>query len=202
MLPKIRFKYSWIYDRMWQEAYRRKGKPKTGYPPNWKKLERYAREIELIWRRIEKKVLREMEKISSLGWKKREIICYIVTKCRPFSAPLTIRVYKDKTYFIDILVHELFHNLFTQNQEKYLRYYFRYLKKKYPKYYLMVRSHILLYAMHKKLYLDYFGKKRLLRDIEKANQFAKKYPEYKKAWEIVEKEGYESIIKEFKRGLK
>lgn len=197
MLPKIKFKYSWVYDEMWKEAYGIKAEPEEY--PDCKRLERYTGSVEKVWRKIEKNVLREMQRLSGLKWNGGEIICYAVTKVRPFSVPLTVPVYKDKTQFIDILVHELIHNLFGQNKGRLLKDSKFY--KKYRKYNLKTRIHILLLAIHKALYLKFFSKKRIKRDIDRAEKYSKKYPQYKRAWEIVEKEGYENIIKEFRKRL-
>ena len=62
----------------------------------------------------------------------------------------------------------------------------------------MTNSHILLHAVHKEIYLRLFDEKRLKRDIKKCQ----KYKDYKRSWEIVEKEDYENIINEFRKGIK
>ena len=56
------------------------------------------------------------------------------------------------------------------------------------------KNHIFVHALHKEIYLKLFDEKRLKRDIEKCQ----KHEDYKRAWEIVEKEGYKNIIKEFR----
>jgi hypothetical protein len=77
------------------------------------------KEVEKLWRRYEKKILKELSTITRLKWKSRFICCYVVSRCIPFSDPLTLPVYeKSQDYFIDTLVHELIHQLFTQNNEK------------------------------------------------------------------------------------
>jgi hypothetical protein len=74
--------------------------------------------VEKLWRRYEKKILKELPTITRLKWKSRFICCYVVGRCIPFSDPLTLPVYeKSQDYFIDTLVHELIHRLSTQNGE-------------------------------------------------------------------------------------
>lgn len=192
MIPEIKIRYSWIYDSKWREIYKlRKGKEVY---PKWERVARYSREIKNPWKRIEKRVLRGISKISGLKWKEKEIIVYVVGRCRPFSIPLTIPMKEDKKDFIDILVHELIHNIFTQNRKIFERYR-RYANKKYKKLDMSTLNHIPLFAIHKKILLESFSKKRVEKELEKAGK--SKHPEYKKAWDIVEKEGYKEIIEEF-----
>ena len=72
-----------------------------------------------------------------------------------------------------------------------------YINRKYRKEPLTTRIHIPLHAIHSHIYLKFFDKKRLIRDIKLISFL----PEYKKSWEIVQREGYEKIIEEFKRRI-
>lgn len=54
--------------------------------------------------------------------------------------------------------------------------------------------HVPVHAIHKRIFMKYFGKERLRREMEALSSL----PEYKKAWDIVGKEGYENIIHNFK----
>ena len=196
MVPKVVFKYSWIYDQNWKtwiKFYKRiKNYPST------RRILNYIPKIEKLWRKDEKKILKELSKVSGLEWKSKTICCYVVGRCIPFSDPLTLPVYTKEDYFIDVLVHELIHQLFTQegNMEK--------SKKRgltstegIEKNHKKTRIHIPLYAIHSHIYLKFFGIERLNRDKRLMNCLS----EYKRAWEIVEKEGYEKIINEFKNRI-
>ncbi|MBU0962441.1 MAG: hypothetical protein KKD48_00900 [Nanoarchaeota archaeon] len=141
-----------------------------------------------------------MERITGLKWKKKEINCYVlkISEFYPFSDPLTIAIqlkYKDKittlnvNRFIDILIHELIHNLFIENGIN-MHKYFQYLFKKYKNLSHRTVIHIPLYAVHKEIYLKFFSKKRLEYDIK----IAQKRSDYKNAWDIVLKEGSKKII--------
>ena len=70
-----------------------------------------------MWRKDEEKLLKELADISGLRWQEKSMACYVVGRCIPFSDPLTIKVYKELplNYFVDVLTHELIHQLFTQN---------------------------------------------------------------------------------------
>lgn len=193
MLPKIIFRYSRIYD----EQFKNKKISKKNY--SIKKILSYMRSIELKWKKYEKKILVEKEKISGLNWKRKLIIVYLVSDCIPFSEPLTIHPYKNKDTFIDVLTHELIHNLFVDNLDsRKVKNAWNYFNKKYKKEDLTTRIHILLYAIHSHLYIKFFGKERLNKDIG----FKINKKSYQKAWSIVLKEGYENILKEFKEKIK
>lgn len=191
MLPKIKFKYSHIYDRNWQEWFRVYKKTPQKLDP--RKTQRYIKEVEKLWKKYEKIIPAEIAKITGLKWKDKKIICYVLSDCRPFSDPLTVPVYRDKNYFIDVLTHELIHQIFTQDESKKSEKTWKYFRRKYKNESFVTRIHIPLHAMHWHIYKKLFSEERLKRDIALASRF----PDYKKAWEIVEKEGYENIIREF-----
>jgi hypothetical protein len=137
--------------------------------------------------------MQELSRITDLKWKSKYIDCYVVGKCRPFSSPLTIPIYKNyMDYFIDVLIHELIHNLFIQNNRETIKAW-QYFDKKYDKETKKTRTHIVLHSIHSYIYLKFFGEKRLKRDMEWISHL----PDYRKSWKIVQKEGYKNIISEF-----
>ena len=193
---KIRFRYSWIYDEkhrsspLIQERLRSQGKKY----PSTKKVSNYIKTIEQLWRKEERKILSEISKISGLIWKEKEIICYVVGHAGCFSDPLTMKLFENKTDFIDTLTHELIHQIQTQNQ-KINKKWKEYVQKKYKDESIMTQNHIALHAIHYKLYLKLFSKNRLKRDMN----FSKKVKaeDYIRSWQIVEEKGAENIIKKF-----
>jgi hypothetical protein len=70
------------------------------------------------------------------------------------------------------------------------------MRDKYKKEIWNTRTHVLLLAMHKHILLKYFGEKTLRKEIERTKHY--KTPGYYEAWQIVEKEGYQNIISEFR----
>ncbi|MFA6097897.1 MAG: hypothetical protein WC788_09840 [Candidatus Paceibacterota bacterium] len=194
MTPKIIFKYSWIYDQNWKKWIKVYIKKEDKNYPTTPEVLNYIKKVEKMWRKCEKKVLREMTELTGLKWKEKNITCYVVGNCSPFSDPLTIKTYKEHDYFIDTLVHESIHQLFTQegNLEQAAKAW-KYFEKKYANETYRTRIHIPLHAIHWHIFLKFFGQKRLDRQIEKMN----KYTDYKKAWDIVKKEGYQNVIGRF-----
>jgi len=188
--PKIIFKYSSIYDRFCREKWEKK----KGKYPSPKEILAYMKKVEKLWRKEERKALLELSKASHLKWREKSIICYLVGRHIPFSAPLTMPVYRkpyDETYFIDVLIHELVHNLFWENDDK-LKKTWSYFHRKYKKESETTRNHIPLHALHTHVYLKFYGEERLERDIISLPK-----EDYRRSWAIVKKEGYQDIINEF-----
>ncbi len=191
IMPRVVFKYSWIYDQRWKEI------SKSNKYPSRRKILKYKNLVERLWRKEERKVLREISSISNLKWKEKVIDCYVVGYCIPFSYPLTLPIFeKHPNYFIDILIHELIHQIFIQNGKKTEKA-FNYFLRKYKKEPFNTRIHIPLHAIHTHIYLKFFGRDRLGIDIRES----KKYQEYRKSWQIVMKEGHQNIIREFTKRI-
>lgn len=192
MIPKIVFKYSWIYDQIWKECIKTyKLKDKT-YPSS-EKVQNYIKKVKILWRKDEKKVLVECARVTGLKWKDRTITCYVVGRSRDISDPLTLRLRNKPDDFIDSLVHELIHQLLIQNEVNSWDVW-KYFHKKYISESFNTRIHIPVHAIHRHIFLKFFSEKRLKRDVKIASE----YPEYKRAWDIVEKEGYRNIIQNLK----
>ena len=97
-VPKIEFRYSWIYDWRYRnipkikEFLKKEGK---NYPSETK-IKNYIKIIEKRWKEYEKKILKELTVITELKWNEEIIICYVVGLGRSFSDPLTMRLFKNK----------------------------------------------------------------------------------------------------------
>jgi len=201
MIPKVKFVYSWSYDSTLCMLLKRKWK--LTYV---KSSVNYIRRLDKEWRKIEKKVLSEMAKTAGMKWKDKQITCFVVSHCiHSFSYPLTVIIrHKDDRlrridYVIDILIHELIHVLFVSNEiynlDKYLGF-----DKEFKNEKMATNGHIYLHALHKHLYLKFFNKNRLARDIALAK--SKSMPGYDRAWEIVEEYGHENLIKRLRNAVK
>jgi len=191
--PKINFRYSEIYDKRWKVNFKNES-----YPTK-EEITEYIKEIEHIWKHNEKKVLEEMSKVTGLEWHDEDIVCYVVGICRPFSDPLTIGIYsqkyRDKKDFVDVLVHELIHQLFIQGKNFIpVKKYMDKLRKRYKDLSETTLLHIPLHAIHQHVYIELFDADRLHRDKELSKQSI----DYDNSWNIIEKEGYKKIINELK----
>lgn len=199
MIPKIEFRYSWVYDDSYrsspriQKVLKEQGK---NYPSP-QKIKKYIERVEPLWKKIESKTLTELSNLSGLKWKEESIRCYIIGFGRPFSDPLTMKLFDNKNDFIDTLTHELIHQIKIQNSEK-LRKWYSYIERKYANEPRTAKNHIFLHALHWQIYLNLFNEKRLNRNIDSD----KEHPDYHRSWQIVQEKGYENIIKEFRKRLK
>ncbi len=117
---------------------------------------------------------------------------------RPFSDPLTLPSYYAKgRYLVDKLTHELIHQIQIQNYDK-IDLLYNWIRKRYASEPIITQNHIVVHAIHSHIYLKFFNEARLKDDIK----FCSKHYGYKRAWEIVQKEGHENLIKEFRRKIK
>ena len=197
MIPKLDFKYSYVYDDIFRksiELSRFIKKSGSKYPSPMKIIE-FMDEIEDVWEKEGNKILDKISRISGLKWKVNEIQCYVVGFCRPMSDPLTIKLCNDITHAIDVLTHELIHYLQSGVDEVKWNKWQKYLSHKYTKESITTREHIFLNAVHMALYLEIFGADRLMRDMWNSN-ISK---EYKRSWEIVEEEGPDEIVRRFRK---
>ena len=66
----------------------------------------------------------------------------------------------------------------------------KFLEKRYKKESMLTINHIIVHAIHSKIYLEYFDNKELNYNIEKD----KRDKNYARSWEIVNDLGYKKII--------
>jgi|TARA_B100002003_G_C14070969_1_gene515267 hypothetical protein len=198
-IPRIEFVYSSIYDERILDHFN-KGKSEKIKIASWSKVSKYVKKVEGIWRKYDKKILEELSKKMKLKWSDEVIKCYIVTRSYPFSDPLTMPIYEnDYDWFVDVLVHELIHQLFIQksNHEK-SRKSWEYFDRKYRDESLTTRIHIPLHALHKHIYLKFFSEERLKGD----RLIMKRYKDYNRSWDIVDEVGSEKIVDEFVKRIR
>ena len=207
MLPKINFKYSMIYDCMLYHF--STGGYKQMEDPFFIKRQKFCtakiKVLEKWWSKKGKAILKEIEESTGIKWTQKEINIYFLAEPHKktwvggFSDPITLFLKKrkgkflivqDNTYLETTIIHELVHHNFPLLK---LKGYINRLQSKF-KCDRLAATHILVHAVLNKIYLDLFSEKELLHD----KKICKKHLSYKLAWEIVEKEGFENILKDFK----
>lgn len=199
-MVKVEFVWSWIYQSSVLSL-------TTKEEYNFESYDSYVMEfierVQKEWEKNGDNILKYCENITGLIWK-RDIRCYVakIATIHPISDPLTVPIQielDERTFtlsverYIDMVIHELIHNLFIQNEQE-IGDYFDNIIKKYANEEFDTSIHLLLHAIHKKIFLRFFGKKRLKEEIDMCEY----YPAYKRSWEIVEKCGEDAIIKEFR----
>ena len=150
------------------------------------------------WKKTGPKIVKGLEKVTGLTFAPNIIDCYIAnTKFKGnISNPLIIGGAYKPADFVFVLTHELVHLLADDNQEDYN--WHEVAKKLYPKEEKFVAYHIMTNAIQEALYTD------VLKNIDLVIQFISMSDElylgetHKPAWDIVEREGYKSVLQKFK----
>jgi hypothetical protein len=198
-IPEIRIKWGWLLT----DAFYKLRKQIPGFenenPPTWEETKKVVANRKEIWEKVEKKIIVAMQKIAGLNFYQNIIDIYLIDGHKSaFSEPLAINYKYHDEGFIDVVTHELLHRLLTdnvQNKNGGLWPHKVYTEVKDR----VTLNHILVHAIHKEIYLKTLKQPRRLEyDIRKCD----KYPAYKAAWDIVEKEGHITIIEAFKKSKK
>ncbi len=199
-VPKVIFKYSQIYDDFLKSM----RKDKNEKYPSRKDILDFRKRFEGAWIKEEKRVLKEISKITGLEWEEKFIYCYLVAEGDfSLSDPMTLVIYregafKDLEFLIDNLVHETIHRIFSEKENlKACQKSWEWVNNNYKGETRKTKIHILVHAVHNHIYLEIYNKKRLNRDIE----WAQEHKDYRRAWELVQREGYDKIIKEFRERI-
>jgi hypothetical protein len=199
MFPTIEFRYSFIYQ---EELHLTKNMHYD--KEEWEDyVAHFVGKLRRQWHKKGPDIVRYLGEISGLRWKESKIMCYIIKSSEqgPISDPLTIPIQlhnKQKVFtltterYIDMLIHELIHNLFIQNEER-VQHYFNYLlQKKYVHLPLNTITHIPVHAIHKEVFTKFFSKQRFEEELNACSY----YPEYAQAWDVVLADDSKKLIDE------
>jgi hypothetical protein len=157
------------------------------------KVNMFLNKIRLWWKEEGTSILKEMIAVTGLEWRAPQLNCYIITENHAFSDPLTMHCIDDKNKFIDLLTHELIHNLIGDNLEK-VKPITEYIFKKYKDEEVITVYHVWLYAIHSHIFLKLYGEKRLKAHFNNIID-----PPYKRAIKLVQEKGHVKILSEFKK---
>lgn len=156
---KINFEYSSVYDELLTHMTNNQYNNKQ-----FLEMQSYALEFEKYWGKNENKIIKEIQKVSGLKFN-QNVKCFIVKHLgfRAISYPLTIKFIKDFKYLTAVLIHELIHILFMNN-EKILNL----VKKKFSYYENDVKIHFPVLLIERKvienLFEDGFFNNVLIKD--------------------------------------
>lgn len=190
------FRYSSIYDDQYRAAFDLLPKHERMYP-NTKNVMTFLRRLEKEWRKNEQKVFIAIQRYSGVRWTTKSHVCYVIGAGIPFSDPLTMPVFDPEApidYTSDVLCHELIHrNLIEPSFSAKWKIIFRKLKRHFPEDTENTLVHVIVHAIHEQIFLNLFSEERLKRD----KRIMHAHPDYRRAWEIVEKVGAKKIIKTY-----
>jgi len=194
-MTKIAFRYSRPYDVHWDKWFKLKPDSTEREMLEKIEIEDVTHQLEKAWNLIEKDIIGEISGALRLGWEEEEIVCYITSNAHGISDPMTVGINdRNLDRIIGTIIHELAHRIFIQEENKNLAEpAWNWIKGEYAKESLITQIHIVCHSLLKHLYLKFFDNERLNQNIARHQ----KYDDYKKAWEIVEKEGYQKILDDF-----
>ena len=150
---KLTFIYSTIYDSLLTEMSKKEfsaNQEKEGYF--------YKEEFEAFWKKEEKKIIEEIEKVAKLKFKENRT-CFLVQnmKYTAISNPLTLKRHQHLERAKTILIHELIHILLEDNKEKLEKL----IAKSYPQESLEFKIHIPILLITRKVIENLYGAKDL-----------------------------------------
>lgn len=197
--PQIIIGYSNLLDRIFTFYCKNEPSLKKGWS-NWvplsaEKLNENTKLFQENWDRDGKMMLQGVCDVLGLSFYRNVIPVYVVNGSpRPFGDPIIIRAdFKSPDSFIDVLVHELIHVLFIDNQKKIP---WSIFMKMFPNESPETQNHVIVNAVLKYIYLEVLNNpERLQKDTNRSKKHGS--TEYTRAWEIVEERGYRKLISQF-----
>lgn len=188
MIPKLQFHRSYIYD----EYLKRDTDFKM---PTEDFIDKNTDKIITKWKKYDKRILKEIEKVAGVPWRESHIYIYTTAGVGWFSEPLTLSITKDIDFIFHTLTHELIHRILNENENwPKLEKGYNKLIKDFNEEELVTSGHVPIHAIHKHIYLKLFSQRELKKEI----RFMKKNDDlYYRSWQIVENEGFENIIRKY-----
>ena len=196
--PEIRIQYSPVLDLFFQQLFKYKQEEDPDLAgvvyDSPEIISEKIKEFEKVWE-SKKDVLEYMQQILGLNFYQTLIDVYVVGFSQPtaISTPVIISSQNIPEVFVKILIHEILHRLISDNTQKISA--GKILGELYSKETVLCRNHIVLHAVLEKIYLEFFKDPQALSKTVEKN---KAFPDYARAWEIVEQQGADEIINNFK----
>jgi len=165
-------------------------------PPTRDKISEIIKKYREAWNKRSFNILRSIKNKTGLNFKHNLIDVYIVSgNNRQLSLPIVIKSGYSSDEFVEVLTHELIHQLFNDNSDVVCGDFF---KEMFPNETETTQEHIVTFALLEYIYIEILG------DISYINNSRdnSKNPDYQKAWMIVKDLGYNSILNNFSLKIK
>ncbi len=199
--PQIRIKNAWlVYENIsvhLDELWGNKDEPLSTY----EEMDNRVAAFRKVWEVYEERIIDGMYGLTGQEFHKNIIDVHIAPWVHPMSDPIIIHPDMSPDEFVDTLTHELVHELLTDNKifsvyDHPLALGNAWMDMFGKEHTFNALIHIPVHAVSKAIYLDVLNDPaRLKRDIN-SNQEA---PDYKAAWDYVEKNDYKNIITDVKK---
>lgn len=195
-LPEVIFRYAYPLDMNRRRYFERENK---GEYPSIDEVKKEKRQWEELWSDLneDKQVMKAIAEITGIVYPYSIQVFVIGGGLNPMSEPLILPV---KTKLSDqegsreeLILHELLHVILDDPQSvSEIQNYRDYIHDKYEGESPKTINHILVYAVLTKLF------ERFLPAFSIDDFIKKEWEHYWRAWEIVQKEGSDTIIKKFR----
>lgn len=204
-IPEIRIDFSWTLFATESEVLAKLYGHKLR---SYDEYQKYTEEFRIEWKKHESEILTYMQETLGLEFYNPIIDVSLAPCFMGGSDPLVLGFLYEPDEFVDTLTHELLHVLLTDNKVVSI-------KGSYPSYDLKTEweslfgfeddfnalVHVLVHAVHKKIYLELLKEEsRLTREEDKLQK--NKATSYQKAWDYVDKHGADSVIEKLKKSYK
>lgn len=154
------------------------------------------------WKKIEERILAAITERLGVDFYLSTIDVYIADRSRSTSMPLIMRPYENPQDFVDVLIHELCHNLLCDNSVMSIKNtenphgltkIWTALFGDHP---MITRNHIPVQALMKHIYLDVLkDASRYERDLQRSEGKMG----YEGSWAYVNEHGYQAILDKLKQ---
>lgn len=201
--PEIRIYFSWLlYDNVSKDLFE-KYAAKSDALASKEKCFEWARNYQQAWDKRGHDVLSKLSEALGLSFYRPIIDVACAPWLSPQSAPLLMGFYYEPDQFVDILLHELCHELLTENNvyAEYSSACWINLAERWEKLYgnhsLNTLVHIPVHALCKYIFIEVLAEpNRVTRDYEDC----KGKEDYLASWEYVNTHDYKEIIAQLKAG--
>lgn len=184
--PRIEIKYGRLIDPFFIEY--SKHKHPSWVPPEEQCVREKVETFKTAWEEVGEKITRAIMEVTKFSFVREVFDVYIVSGTpRDMSDPIIIRSRWNPDEFIGSLLHEILHRFCTLNR----------IEFGYPSETRSTQTHIYVFALIEYTYRDVLNDEVGLEAIKlRADE---NNPEYRRAWEVVSRDGYKSIIKGMKK---